>query len=156
MIKQDWENNENKFKDFTAEKLAELKNAFAMGFTDSEACLYADVWVRRFYDYCIENEDFRELKELLKQKPKMKAKLNIMETINMKVEKEDIKAIERKLDTSKWYLERKAKDEFSLRSEIEGNMTNETTMKVEYVEADHSKYNENWEVIEDEKEENIL
>lgn len=152
MIKQDWENNENKFKDFTAEKLAELKNAFAMGFTDSEACLYADVWIRRFYDYCIENEDFRELKELLKQKPKMKAKLNILESINSS----NILTRKQTLEDSKWYLERKAKDEFSLRSEIEGNMTNETTMKVEYVEADHSKYNENWEVIKDEKEENIL
>ena len=128
--------------------MEELKKAFAMGFTDDEACLYADVWVRAFYDYCTENEDFRELKELLKQKPKMKAKINVLESINSK----NPLATKEKLETSKWYLERKAKDEFSLRSEVEGSFEHENVMKVEYVKADHSNYDEDGNLIEEKPE----
>lgn len=138
-----WRNSQ-----FTEEKLTELKKAFSMWFNDEEACLFADVWVRALYDYCSANEDFRELKELLKQKPKMKAKLNVIEIINTKWD-EDKKE---RLETSKWYLERKAKDEFSLRSEIEWNILNETTMKVEYVEAEHQNYDENGNIINEKLE----
>lgn len=133
---------------FTEEKIAELKKAFALGFTDEEACLYADVWLRAFYDYCTQNEDFKELKELLKQKPKMKAKLNVVESINSK----NPLTLKQRLEDSKWWLERKAKDEFSLRSEIEGNVFSETTMKVEYVEAEHANYDDDGNLITEKEE----
>jgi hypothetical protein len=46
----------------------------------------------------------------LKHKPKIKAKMNLLKAIN----NED-------LDTSKWYLERKSKNEFSLKTESDNN-----------------------------------
>lgn len=100
----------------TPEMLEKLKVAFAMGFTDVEACLYCDLATSTLADYCSKNTDFRELKEALKHKPKMKAKLNLLESINSK----DALNSKERLDSSKWYLERKAKDEFGTRQEITG------------------------------------
>lgn len=91
--------------------LFKLETLFAQGLSDREACLIADISTSAFYNYCEENPDFKERKELLKDKPKIKAKLNIAESI----EKGDI-------DDSKWYLERKAKDEFSTKQEIAGDI----------------------------------
>ena len=98
----------------TAEMIEKLKAAFANGFNDEEAALYCWVSPRAIYDYCSKNPDFAELKELLKRKPAMKAKLNIVWSINRW-----------DLTDSKWYAERKSRDEFSLKQEIEqkGEMT---------------------------------
>ena len=94
----------------TADMIEKLKAAFANWFNDEEAALYCWVWVRTIYDYCSKNPDFWELKELLKNKPKIKAKMNLLKAIN----NED-------LEISKWYLERKSKNEFSLKNEVENN-----------------------------------
>lgn len=63
------------------------------------------------YNYCKGHKEFLGRKELLKEQPKIKAKMNIVKNIN----KED-------KDTSKWYLERKSKDEFSLKQELDTNI----------------------------------
>jgi len=96
--------------------LEKLKVAFAMGFTDVEASLYCDLNISTLNEYCSRNHDFRELKESLKQKPVMKAKLNVLESLNSK----GILSSKQRLEDSKWYLERKAKDEFGTRQEITG------------------------------------
>jgi len=88
-----------------------LLTAFSYWFSDVEACLYADIWKQALYDYCNKNPEFRDRKEALKNKPKMKAKMNVLEKINNK-----------DIDTSKWYLERKAKDEFSTKQEIDNTL----------------------------------
>lgn len=85
-----------------------LEEGFLRGLTDREACLYADVRLSTFYDYCRENEEFSERKELLKDQVKMRAKLNVTDSINRG-----------NIDLSLWYLERKARDEFSTKQEIE-------------------------------------
>lgn len=96
----------------TEEMIRKLELLFAKGLTDREACLIADLSPSTLYDYCTANPEFAERKELLKEQIKTQAKLNVAEAI---VEKKDI-------DMSKWYLERKARDEFSTKQEISGDI----------------------------------
>ena len=97
----------------TAVKINEFKRAFSMGFTKAEAILYCDVAERTFFDYCSKNPKFTELIPTLQNMPKLKAKMNVLNSI----ENNDAEYTKQKMDDSKWYLERKAKDEFSLRTE---------------------------------------
>ena len=92
----------------TPEVIAKLELGFSMWFTDNEACLYAEISKDSLYDYCKKYPKFSERKELLKDQPKLKAKLNI----HTKLEEWDD-------FNSRWYLERKSKDEFSLKQEID-------------------------------------
>lgn len=95
----------------TKTMIGKLEMLFAQGLSDREACLVANISPSTLYDYCNENPEFAERKELLKEQIKITAKLNVAEAI----EKKDI-------DMSKWYLERKAKDEFSTKQEISGDI----------------------------------
>lgn len=94
----------------TKEKIEKLEEAFIRGLTDTEACLYSDIAPSTLYEYCEKNPGFSERKEQLKQNIRMRAKLNIAKEIN---------AGDKLLST--WYLERKAKDEFSQRTELTGS-----------------------------------
>lgn len=98
----------------TEETVKKLLDAFAMGFTDEEACLYADISKQTLYNYWEKKPWFLDQKEILKNKPKIKAKMNILKAIN-EWNKED----------SKWYLERVSKDEFSLKVVWENKNINE-------------------------------
>lgn len=91
----------------TDDVLAKLENAFSLGHTDEEACLIAEIDHSTLYRYCQENPDFARKKELLKNHPKIKARRNIMQGIN-----------DGNVELSKWYLERKAKEEFSIKQEV--------------------------------------
>jgi hypothetical protein len=88
-----------------------LEKAFAMSFTDEEARLYADLAMSTFYDYCRNNPEFSEKKETLKKKPNIKAKMNILESLN----NGDVK-------DSQWWLERKSKGEFGTKTETDLNI----------------------------------
>ncbi len=83
----------------TGEVIQKLEAWFTMEFTDWEACLYAGISESTFYQYCSENPKFSERKELLKRKPRMKAKMNIAESINNK-----------NVWDSKWILEKRDTD----------------------------------------------
>jgi hypothetical protein len=83
-----------------------LEEAFIRSYTDLEACLFAGIGKTAFYKYKKENKDFAERIEVLKKHVLLTAKQNIVD----KIEVGDT-------DTSKWYLERKNKDEFSTRIE---------------------------------------
>ena len=107
----------------TEDMIGKLELLFAKGLTDREACLIADINPSTLYDYCNEHPDFSERKELLKEKVKIQAKLNIAESI----ENKDI-------DDSKWYLERKAKDEFSAKQIIDADVSSEITINIELSE----------------------
>lgn len=54
--------------------VAKLEEAFRMGCTDAEACLYADINPATLYRYCEQNPKFSERKETLKTNPVLKAK----------------------------------------------------------------------------------
>jgi len=92
--------------------LSKLEEGFMMGLTDVECCLYVDIWTKTLYRYIEANPEFWHRKEELKHNLKMVAKANLNKTI---------KAWD-SID-SKWYLERKGKDEFSLKQEIEQHST---------------------------------
>ena len=102
----------------TEEVLQKLEYAFMRGLSDVEACLYADIATSTLYNYCNDNPDFLERKEELKKHPTAQAKLNVTEAI----ENGDT-------DMSKWYLERRAKDEFSTKQEVAANITYEDKLK---------------------------
>lgn len=104
----------------TETMIGKLELLFARGLSDREACLIANISPSTLYDYCTENPDFAERKELLKDNIKTQAKLNVAEAI----EKKDV-------DISKWYLERKAKDEFSTKQEIAADVNSDVTISIE-------------------------
>lgn len=95
-------------KKITKAVLQKLEEGFLKGLTDRECCFYADISPGTLYNYCKEHPEFLERKELLKSNIKVKAKFNLANEI----EKGD-------MDLSLWYLERKCKDEFSLKQEVE-------------------------------------
>ena len=104
----------------TGETLQKLEYAFMRGLTDLEACLYADIGTTTLYNYCEENPDFRERKEQLKQHPTAKARLNVTEEIE-----------NGNAELSKWWLERKAKDEFSTKQEVKADVDADVTINIE-------------------------
>lgn len=89
--------------------IAKLEEAFNNGATDLEACFLADISKDALYDYCKVHPEFSERKEALKNMPKYQAKMNIVKEIN-----------NGDAEISQWYLERRAKDEFSTRNELTG------------------------------------
>lgn len=94
-----WENLEKKVK---------LEQAFAIGCTDKEACVYAGITPDQLYYYTSTvNPQFQVIKEELKEKPILKARQTI------------VKGLE-EADNAKWFLERKMKKEFASRSEVTG------------------------------------
>lgn len=91
----------------TAEMVKKLEYGFMKGLTDDECCLFCDITKQTLYNYCHEHPDFFDRKELLKKKPSVAAKINVVESI----EAGDP-------DTSKWYLERRNKEEFSTKQDV--------------------------------------
>ena len=104
----------------TETMIGKLELLFAKGLSDREACLIVDICPTTLYDYCNLHPEFAERKELLKEKTKTQAKLNVAEAI----ENKDI-------EVSKWYLERKAKDEFSARQIIDADVNTDVTINIE-------------------------
>lgn len=106
----------------TESTLAVLKEAFAIGATNAEACSSACISVSTFYDYTRDNPLFSDDIHLLKQELPLRAKKELST---------HIKAGDRQ--TVQWYLERKRKDEFSLKTEVETNqkieISNEDRLK---------------------------
>jgi hypothetical protein len=91
----------------TPDIIIQLKQAFAIGCTDEEACAYAKIGKSSLYRYIEQHPEFREESNRLKKEPILKAKNTIVRSLD------DVK-------DAQWYLERKKKDEFSLRSEFTG------------------------------------
>jgi len=81
--------------------LQKLEEAFILGATDGEACLYADISTSALYAYQKRNPAFLERKELLKLKPVLRARRTV------------VKALETNPDLALKYLERKMRIEFS-------------------------------------------
>ena len=88
----------------TPEVINLLKQAFSIGCTDKEACIHAGISESTYYEWKADNLKLSEEFSKLKNNPVMKAK----------------KAVYDSLDNARdaqWYLERKCKDEFSLKVE---------------------------------------
>jgi hypothetical protein len=92
----------------TDEVVSKLEQAWSMGCSDLEACLFADISKQTLYDYQAKYPEFVDRKERLKESLVLKARTVIANSLNNKDE-----------NTAKWYLERKKKDEFSTKVENE-------------------------------------
>lgn len=79
----------------TEEVLRKLDEAFAMGCSDVEACIYADIAPSTLYLYQQDNEKFSERKAQLKETPILLARTTVIHSLSTDV-------------NSAWkYLERK-------------------------------------------------
>lgn len=87
--------------------LQKLEEAFLMGCSDKEACLYADIAPATLYNYQTANPEFVERKATLKENPILLARSTVFKSLKQP-------------QSAQWYLERKKKDEFSTRVENTG------------------------------------
>lgn len=90
----------------TSDVVSKLEQAFSMGCSDLEACLFANISKQALYDYQAKHPEFADRKAMLKETLILKARSVIATSLNNKDE-----------NTAKWYLERKRKEEFSTKVE---------------------------------------
>ena len=107
----------------TDEIVGKLEYGFMKGLNVTECCHYADISRTAFYDYLEKNPEFTDRIEELKSSPSTKAKLNVVEAI----ENGDT-------DLSKWWLERKNKDEFSTKQEVSADVKGDIEISIELVD----------------------
>ena len=86
------------------EVLAKLQYAFSLDASTLEACNYADISPNAFYRYCKNNTDFRNKIDLLRTTVVFCARVAIFNAI-----------IDGDMKTTRWYLERKLPQEFSVK-----------------------------------------
>jgi hypothetical protein len=91
--------------------LSKLEEGFTYSLTDEECCLFADISPKTLYRYIEDNPKFWQRKEILKRQPNITAKMNWTNEIKKWT-----------YNSSKEWLERKAKSEFSLRQEIQAEV----------------------------------
>ncbi len=117
------ENKRGRPSSVTPETLAKLEQAFSLGCSDLEACIYADVSPSILYRFQEKNPEFRERKEMLKQKLVLKARTVVAEALKNNDE-----------NTAKWYLERKARDEFAAKQEVAVGNLESSPFKIEIID----------------------
>ena len=100
--------------------VSKLEYGFMKGLNVTECCHYADISRNCFYEYLEKNPDFKDRIEELKSNPSTRAKLNVVEAI----ENGDT-------DMSKWWLERKNRDEFSVKQEIAADVKEKVNITIE-------------------------
>lgn len=93
----------------TPETIAKLEIAFSNGASDVEASFVAGITKTTLYEYCNDNPGFSDRKEALKDMVKYQARANVADAV-----RDGDKSL------SQWYLERKVKEEFAVRSEVTG------------------------------------
>lgn len=114
----------------TESTIGKLKEGFAQGFSVRNACIWADISQDTYFEYCKKHPSFSDQCKTLQQKPLIKSILVINKALN-----------EGDVGTAKWYAERKAKDEFSLKTETEHS--GEVKSKVVYIEKEEKQEYEN-------------
>jgi len=88
----------------TSEVLTLLKYSLVMGSTVKEACLFAGISQWNYFDWKKRYPKLFDNIESLKDMPVLKSRFTIWKNLE-------------NVETAKWYLERKKKDEFSIRTE---------------------------------------
>lgn len=85
-----------------------IELAYAKGCSKCEVCAFADISVSTLDKYLKRHPEEAERLELLKSRPLTNARFNVTQALE-----------EGDVDVSKWYLERKAKDEFSTKANVD-------------------------------------
>lgn len=80
--------------------ILKLEQAFVIGATDEEACFYADISEPALYSYQNKHPEFQERKRRLKMTPILQARQTLISDLKTNPE------------NAKWYLIKKARDEF--------------------------------------------
>jgi len=96
-----------------------LEAAFSIGATVAEACTYADIARDTYYRWIKKNPILKERFESLLEKPILQARQTV------------VSALKDNPEIALKYLERKRKDEFSLRSELTGKNGNPIEQKID-------------------------
>ena len=91
----------------TEDTIRKLEEAFAIDASVKEACYYADISTDTYYRWIKEFPELSDKLERLREKPVLKARQTVVKSLDNP-------------DYAFKYLERKKKDEFSLRSELTG------------------------------------
>lgn len=90
----------------TPESVKKLEEAFAMDATVEEACFYAGISRQAYYEWIKESPELGDRFEALRNNPVLKARKTVVESLNNP-------------DYAFRYLERKKKDEFAVKTEID-------------------------------------
>jgi hypothetical protein len=90
----------------TPETIAKLEEAFLLGCGDVEACLFANITKTTLYNYQLNNPEFVDRKEQLKENPIFLARRSV------------ITAMTSDGDLALKFLERRKKDEFCPRTDV--------------------------------------
>lgn len=90
----------------TPDTIKKLEEAFALGCTDLEACLYADISSVTLYAYEKKDPEFLNRKTKLKETPVLLARQEL------------IKGLRGNPELSLKYLERKRRKEFAVRTDL--------------------------------------
>ncbi len=92
--------------------VGKLELGFRAGLNKTECCEFAGISRTALYDYIDRTPGFADKIEELRSHPSAQAKLNI----SLRIDKGDI-------ELSQWYLERKNRDEFSLKQQVDTTVT---------------------------------
>lgn len=103
--------------------VSKLELGFMKGLNVTECCRYAEIGRNCFYEYLEKHPEFKDRIEELQSSPSTRAKLNVVEAI----ENGDT-------DLSKWWLERKNRDEFSTKQDISADVKGDIEISVELVD----------------------
>lgn len=101
-----------------------LKEAFALGCTDEEACYYAEISKQTLYNYQDNHPDFLDQKQRLKERPVFLARKTVVD------------GVQSDKDLALKFLERKKKDEFSLKQETDNTVHGEISVTFKRKDGD--------------------
>ena len=87
--------------------IGKLETVFSLDGTVKEACFYAGINPDTYFEFMKKNPEYTERFEALRQRPVLKARETIMKALKTP-------------QYATWYVERKAKKEFSQRTELTG------------------------------------
>lgn len=104
----------------TPKNLEKLEEAFKIGCNNREACFYADVAESTFYDFLKEYPEYSDKIDMWKSYEKIKARMVVHNALDRNDK-----------EMAKWYLERKAKDEFSIKQNVENSGAQTITIKMD-------------------------
>ena len=127
----------------TPKTIDKLRQAFMMGCSDREACVYANIANQTLYSYQQKHSEFLEQKVTYKTNPLLKARKTIFDNLN-------------EVKTAQWYLERKANQEFNLQPSVVSVTENEDNTLVNEDVVDENLINKLENLLIECKKENTI
>jgi len=108
--------------EMTPEAVKKLEEVFALDGTVEEACFFADISKTTYYNWLEKHPELVDRFEALRQEPVLLARTTV------------IKAMKENPNLAMSYLERKKKNEFSPRTEVEHSVPVGFSMKISTID----------------------